>query len=361
MRFTALALALLTSGVAGAQSQTLYFFDANGLSAEAEFTLMGGGSQLEIRFRNRSEAIPMGFSNSDQILSGISFDLGAPGQVAGDPEIVSGTVMTGPSSSSINFDTDIGPNADVSGEYGFANSPTTNTYPNFVSAHGAGSTPFGGSNLDGPASLAGPAGGIVSSAHIDLGGQGAIEDEIIATVDLSVMIADLTFLENGARIEYGSDAAFLDECETFATNVVVEDPLGLNASGALFPAGALPVIGTNYPVKMDDAADQCGITPGSLSWVIVNESPMISAVIPGFGCAPGQAGNLMIDVFDPQTHFSGPVAWNGPGEPACHSFVIADNPALCGQICRGQGFWIDPMGDSGPVILTNVVEFVLGP
>lgn len=357
------AAVLFVGGLAAAQSRTMYFDDASGLSAEAQFTLTGGGSMLEIRFENTSTGVPMGFDAADQILTGVSFDLGAPGVNVGDPLILGGSVETGATSASLNFDiSNVGASADVTGEWGYANSPTTNTYPNFVSAHGAGATPFGGTNLDGPAGLAGPAGGLIGpSIFVDLGGQSAIQFEIIATISLDAVLTDLDFLDNGARVEYGSDAAFLDVC-ALPFETVVPDPLGLNLQNGLFPAGdTLPFLGNmNYVVKVDDAADSCDITPGAATYVIVNEAPLTSLLIPNAGCAPGMPGNLMLDVLDPSVHYSGPVMWNGPGDPACHTFAVPNDPSICGGICRGQGLFVDIGGTAGPFVLTNVVEFNLG-
>jgi hypothetical protein len=122
------------------------------------------------------------------------------------------------------------------------------------------------------------------------------------------------------------------------------------------------LLGTpDFCLQMDDPSNHCGITPGSLSFVVVNEAPLISVLLANFGCAPGAPGNLMVNVFDPGTHHSGPTAWAGPGMPAQHKFAIGDHPALCGIICRGQGFWVDVTGPSRPIVLTNVVEFILGP
>jgi hypothetical protein len=308
--------------------------------------------------------VPVGFSNSDQILTGLSFDLGDPGANAADPKIVSGTCNTGPSSASVNFSVqNVGANADVGGEWGFGNGGTTNFYPNFISGNQSGTTAFGGANLDGPTNLNGPQAGLISDVHLALSGLGAIQDEIIALVDLDKAIADLAFLDNGARIEYGSDAAFTDECETVAHNVVVNDPLHFNLDNGLLPApGQLPKLGSPaFCLQVDDPSNHCSITPGSVSFVIVNEAPLISVLLNNFGCAPGDPGNLMVNVFDLGTHHSGPVAWAGPGSPAQHKFAIGSSPALCGVVCRGQGFWIDVTGPSKPIVLTNVVEFILGP
>lgn len=199
-----------------------------GLSAEAEFTLLDP-STLQIRIRNTSLSAPSGFSNSDQILTGISWDFGAPG-IGADPMITGGSVIIGPSSASANFDTgSYGPGSDVSGEYGYGNMDGTGALTNFVSAEASVATAFGGANLDGPASIDGPQGGLVANPPaVSLGGLGAIEDEIIATLTLS-QPTDLSFLSaNGTRAEFGSDAAF-------APGVLVPEPTSL----LLLAAGGL--------------------------------------------------------------------------------------------------------------------------
>lgn len=186
--------------------------ELSGLSAEAEFTLINA-TTLEIRYKNTSTGVPGGFSNSDQILSGVSWDFGVPGfGVLGETKIISGSVKTGPTSASVNFSvTSVGANADVSGEFGFGNMDGTGALTNFVSSNTAVATPFGGANLDGPVSIDGPQAGLVADPIVvPLGGLGAIQDEVIATLFLSGdPLLNLDFMyDNGVRFEYGSDAKF---------------------------------------------------------------------------------------------------------------------------------------------------------
>ena len=112
----------------------------------------------------------------------------------------------------LNFDTgDYGPGTDVSGEYGFGNNDGTGGLQNFFTSNQAQSMPFGGANLDGPVNIDGPQGGLVADPLlIPLGGLGAIQDQVIATLNLTKPINNLDFLENGVRVEFGSDAAFID-------------------------------------------------------------------------------------------------------------------------------------------------------
>ena len=205
------ALALTSSSSA---SLLFIYTDASGLSAEAEFSVTGA-TELTIRLKNTSTGVPDGFSNSDQLLTAVSWDFGEPG-FNGDITITGGTVFTGPDSASINFDIlNVGPNTNVSGEWGFGNTDGTGLLPNLVSTIEAQATPFfGGVNLDGPVELNGPQGGLVADPKlVPLGGLGAIRDEIIIRLSLSgeiteaELLADL--LANGTLIEFGSDQAFL--------------------------------------------------------------------------------------------------------------------------------------------------------
>lgn len=200
-------LAAATPAIA---SQTLYFSDPSGLAAEAEFSLLSS-TMLEIRLRNTSTGVPAGFDSADQLLTSISWDFGEIGINGSDPQITSGVVRIGMASQTLNFSTGIyNAHEDVSGEFGFGNGGTTGLKPNYVSAMAAGTTPFGGPNLDGPANLDGPQGGLVANPPVvSLGGLGAIQDEVVMTVTVSTAIADLGFLNNQVTVEFGSDAAFL--------------------------------------------------------------------------------------------------------------------------------------------------------
>ena len=187
--------------------------DPSGLSAEAEFSLIDP-TTLQIRLKNTSTGAPDGFVAADQLLTSVSWDFGAPG-VGGSPTIAGGSAVTGPTSSSVDFSVlDVGPNEDVSGEFGYGNGGATGLLPNYVSGNISGTTAFGGSNLDGPPGLNGPQAGLVAAPPaVPLGGIGAISNEIIITLTLSdpITLAQLeTDLEqNGVIFEYGSDAAFL--------------------------------------------------------------------------------------------------------------------------------------------------------
>lgn len=190
----------------------LTFTDVSGLSAEAEFTLIDP-TTVEIRLRNTSTGVPGGFDSSDQLLTGLSWDSGAVG-IDGALNITGGSAAIGATSASVNFSTGAyGPGADIGGEWGFGNMNGTGALVNMISGNTAGITAFGGANLDGPASLDGPQGGLVADPMlVSLGGLGAIQDEILVTIDLSASISDIFDLFGDlqqARVEFGSDAHFI--------------------------------------------------------------------------------------------------------------------------------------------------------
>lgn len=207
---TIAAIGLTTTLLAQtAGATTVQFADPSGLSAQATFALLNGGSTLQIALKNTSSSVPAGYGSSDHLLTSIAFNLN------GTSIIKAGSaVHIGAASQSLGFSSGFyGPGSNVSGEFGFGNGGTTGfgSHPNFVSAMQAGTTRFNGANLDGPAGLNGPQAGLVSAANAgQIGGQGAIRDEVIITINLNAALADLSFLSNGARVEFGSDRLFLD-------------------------------------------------------------------------------------------------------------------------------------------------------
>ena len=208
--------------------------DIGGISARAIFTLdTATPTVMQIELFNTSTGAPAGFSNVDQLLTGISFDFGHPGY-NGDPMIYDDPsideVVIGPGGRSINFDnvpSQLGAGDNVSGEWGFGNQDGTGMLTNFIAANRSQATAFTGDNLDGPSNIDGPQGGICTDpALIDLSGTGAIVGSVVIIVPLDAPLSNLDFLyENGVMAEFGSDAAF----------VVVPEPatLSLLALGGL--------------------------------------------------------------------------------------------------------------------------------
>src|SRR5262245_36602277 len=94
------AVAVATLALApNASADIILFSDPSGLSALAEFTLLNA-TTLQVRLKNTSTGVPNGFTNAAQLLTGLSWDFGAPGNNAGEPTITGGSVIIGPTSNS---------------------------------------------------------------------------------------------------------------------------------------------------------------------------------------------------------------------------------------------------------------------
>ncbi|MCZ6682901.1 MAG: PEP-CTERM sorting domain-containing protein [Planctomycetota bacterium] len=229
LRAALLGGVLILTSVSSARAESLRkFFDLNvpapespvqrlnGLNVRAEFKLdTKFGNVLVIRIFNRSTGLPFRFDNADQLVTAISFDLGAPGPNASDPKIIGGSVSVGSTSRSINFDQitiQLGPGDDLSGEWGFGNSgKNPGILQNFVTATETHATPFRGTNLDGPELLNGPQGGVATGPPLlPLSGLGAVSDSVVIRVELDAPLFDLDFLcQNGVRAEFGMDSAYV--------------------------------------------------------------------------------------------------------------------------------------------------------
>jgi len=213
-----------------AHATTVQFSSSSGLAAQATFTLLNGGTQLQIALQNTSTGVPDGFGSADRILTTIAFNLGGV-NILGSGS----SAAIGANSQSVNFSTGwYGPGADVSGEWGYGNNsgvlPGFAGMANHVSATESGTTRFDGANLTGPPNLDGPQGGLISPANASgLGGLGAVQDEVIFTLNLSSALSDLSFLNNGAVVEFGSDAAFL-----YSTVIPLPGAAGMAGLGLVF-------------------------------------------------------------------------------------------------------------------------------
>lgn len=349
--FTAGALLALASSPFAQESWA--FNDGNGFSAVATFRLVNP-TTLEVSLLNTSMGIPAVADSSDTILTGLSWDFD------GESSILGGTAATGLTSMSVGFTTEVGANDDISGEWGFGNIGSTNMYPQMISANEAHMMPFGGANLVGPVALNGPGGGVISNEGAALlGGQGAVKDEVVVTLALTDPLADLAFLLNGVRFEWGSDYVFGEGqpvCDVPASLTTIPDANGYNANGAL-TSSAVPVLGTTMSICFDDAADTCGIAPGSLAFFYYSTNP--SSIPVGFGGCGGGPSEILIDAFNLYGQV-GPLVWAGPGNPACFDVSIPGGDPKCGVTFYAQGGFISAGGPTVQVTLTNALELVLG-
>lgn len=212
--FSCLAVVLLASSSLLAMPVTMDASSASGLGASATFSLSADGTTLTIVLTNTSTGVPDGFDESDSLLTSVSFDL--PDGV----DIEGGSVVITDGSVSENFDavdSQLSGGDPVTYEWGFANDDTSDTAlrPDYVSAMRSHTEPFieqnsRDANLDGPhTNLNGPQGGLTNGI-VELNGNGAVNNSVTITLDLSAPLPDLGFLtEAGVTFEFGSDAAFL--------------------------------------------------------------------------------------------------------------------------------------------------------
>ena len=198
-----------------------------GLSAKAEFTLINS-TTLKIVLTNTSTSLPSylggGNSSSNALLTTIAFRL--PGNVnitSGDAAVTAGSSLNGAS-------------GNIGKEWGWGKSgpglccelidPYTQ-FNDWVSTKQPGTTQFKSGSLDGTSGISGPDFGLAPTNYVS-GGQEYIKNSATFTLSLSGPVPDLSFLNNGAVVEYGSDAAFLT-----STNINPPPPSGAPEPGAI--------------------------------------------------------------------------------------------------------------------------------
>jgi len=234
---SAVVAAVLMAGLvlmpAAGSAATITFDDGSGHSGLAEFSLPSS-TQLRIVLQNTSSNPA---SDAPGLLTSLAFDL--PGQMS----ITGGSVTVTEGSKSINFLVGTDPvfvfgGDDVSGEWGYGNSGTTgfDSLVNYVSTNTAGVVPFGGVNLDDTESLNGPQGGLATPDWVH-GGLGGIVDSVTFDLNLSGPLDSVSFLDNGAIIEFGSDERFLSSGESIPPTEAVPEPV--TAVGVIIAVGVM--------------------------------------------------------------------------------------------------------------------------
>jgi hypothetical protein len=192
-------------GVPGiALADTVYFSDPSGLSASAEFNLINP-TTLEIILTNTSTAAPADFDAAGLLLTTVAFNL------PGTTTITGGTAYIGAGSTANGFVAPAGGN--ISQEWGWGDAGPGDCcagYPtlvNWVSTLTAGTNQFQAGSID-ASGLNGPSFGL-SNGLAPLGGLESINNTAVFTLNLSGTVSDLSFLQSGSVVEFGSDRAFV--------------------------------------------------------------------------------------------------------------------------------------------------------
>lgn len=215
---TAQATVVLTESSLSSDGRQLeLLFDGHtGLRGQAVFNLAPDNLHLQILLTNTSYAIPNVpvFDNpSDQVLTSLYFDLGAPGLNTNDPKISGGGAWVADGSHGVGNGNTLQSGADLSTLWGYGNfkyeAPQEFLGPNFVTTISAHGTAFAE-----PASLKGPDYGALSSANLQSAfdtGLPTITDTIRFELTLNKEITLGGLVADGSfkpYIEFGSDFAF---------------------------------------------------------------------------------------------------------------------------------------------------------
>jgi hypothetical protein len=241
MRMQELLLLLVLSLFSGsAQAELITYTGAFGNTASAQFLILGGGgAQLQIVLTNTSTAVFID-GGANQVLSSINFDLG-------DGTTITGGAVSLTGGSSVVSNDGGGWSAietpDLNELFGYS---TTGIGKNgagvilgalaAVTSHNNGGN--AASAFDGGTGL--PGGGLnyalVSQNSDPFGNSSFILDSVTIVLDLSNIIADLSFLEDGPRVEFGSDYAFVpNDPET----PVIPEPATIALTGLGMAGGTL--------------------------------------------------------------------------------------------------------------------------
>lgn len=234
--FASLFVALVLTASA-AQAATLVEYEDGGLAATALFSLEDSGSTLVIELTNTSIA-PFGGSNAsaNMVLSSINFDLGSVSITGGSVSLAGSSTIVKNASGAWGTQASV----NLNGEYGYSNtgignapSPVTNAL-NSVTSHSNG-----GMSVTTFTGVAGGVGGgldfgLVAPTSSGFGGSHFVLDSVEIRLSLNSALADLSFLESGSYVEFGSDHLYVPGGTTF---IVPEPSVGIAGAALLALAG----------------------------------------------------------------------------------------------------------------------------
>ncbi|MEM7305981.1 MAG: L-type lectin-domain containing protein [Planctomycetota bacterium] len=139
---------------------------------------------------------------------------------------------------------------------------------------------------------------------------------------------------------------------SFSEGFVAGEPFGcdLNPEGSLIELGGAPKLGQTWTLGVANPFGHH--PPGSFTYLAVAMQPdptfpPCGTSMPGWGMAPGTAGELLVAGEPPNpVTLLGPVPSLGPGTPTPMAAAFPDDPFLLGTPLYFQGLLID-LGDGG--------------
>jgi hypothetical protein len=153
----------------------------------------------------------------------------------------------------------------------------------------------------------------------------------------------------------------VDVLGQLGNHLAAATPYGCVNPPSSLVAGGRPALGTAVTLGVDNPlATQ---SPGSLAFLVFGfaAAPGFPCGVPapGFGMAPGGAGEILLDVgAGTATAFVG--AWIGT-QPVDFPFAVPLAPAFAGSVLFAQGAMLDVApGATNPIGLTNGVQLAIG-
>jgi hypothetical protein len=191
---------------------------ATGLNAVADYSLLSGGSVLQIVLTNTSQANAATGSNG--VLSSLNFALPAGTTITGGSVALAnlsgvyaaGTVGSGANKTKV---WQAMPTGNLNAQYGFSNTGIGNTGSgvvvgalNALTSHSNGgnnvTTFSGGSGVPGGLDY-----GLLPAGYAVFGNSPFIFTSIVLSLNVTAPLSSLAFLNNGTYVEFGSDYMFV--------------------------------------------------------------------------------------------------------------------------------------------------------
>jgi hypothetical protein len=235
-------LLLLLVGMPNAQAVLVTYTGSNGLSATADYTLLGGGTTLQILLTNTSVPTAAVNGSSNMVLSSLNFDLGGAQITGGSAALGSGSNVVTRDGNTTNWET-VASGYNLNAEYGFSNVGVGNsggllsTDPDCANALNAvTSHNNGGNNVSNFAGTGKPNAnglefGLVATGSSAFGHSNFILNSVLLTLTLDTALNDLSFLSNCSYVEFGSDYLYVPGTPEENDEPPVPEPATLSLIG----------------------------------------------------------------------------------------------------------------------------------